>query len=39
MRLLTLWFRFFVGFAAEQWLGIKAITAGSNEQTGPTEKV
>jgi uncharacterized protein (TIRG00374 family) len=27
MRLLTLWFRFFIGFAAQQWLGIKGITA------------
>jgi hypothetical protein len=27
MRILTLWFRFFIGFAAQQWLGIKAITA------------
>ena len=27
MRILTLWFRFIIGFAAQQWLGIKAITA------------
>jgi len=27
MRILTLWFRFILGFAAQQWLGIKAITA------------
>jgi uncharacterized protein (TIRG00374 family) len=26
MRLLTLWLRFFVGFAAQQWVGIKGIT-------------
>jgi uncharacterized protein (TIRG00374 family) len=39
MRLLTLWVRFFIGFGAQQWLGIKTITAGSNEQTSPTEKV
>jgi uncharacterized protein (TIRG00374 family) len=25
-RLLTLWMRFFIGFAAEQWIGIKTIT-------------
>ena len=27
IRILTLWFRFIIGFAAQQWLGIKAITA------------
>lgn len=26
-RLLTVWLRFFVGFAAAQWVGIKAITS------------
>jgi uncharacterized protein (TIRG00374 family) len=25
MRLLTLWLRFFIGFAAQQWIGIKAL--------------
>jgi len=25
-RLLTLWLRFFIGFVAQQWVGIKAIT-------------
>jgi uncharacterized membrane protein YbhN (UPF0104 family) len=25
MRLLTLWLRFFIGFGAQQWIGIKAI--------------
>lgn len=25
-RILTVWLRFFIGFAAQQWLGIKAIT-------------
>jgi uncharacterized protein (TIRG00374 family) len=30
MRLLTLWVRFFIGFGAQQWLGIEAITAVSN---------
>jgi len=29
VRILTLWFRFFIGFAAQQWLGIKAITTAS----------
>ena len=27
VRILTLWFRFIIGFAAQQWLGIKGITA------------
>lgn len=27
MRLLTLWFRFIIGFAAQQWLGFKGIAA------------
>jgi hypothetical protein len=25
-RILTVWFRFFIGFVVQQWLGIKAIT-------------
>jgi uncharacterized protein (TIRG00374 family) len=25
MRLLTLWLRFFIGFGAQQWLGLKAV--------------
>jgi uncharacterized protein (TIRG00374 family) len=29
-RLLTLWLRFFVGFGAQQWLGIKAIMSTTN---------
>jgi uncharacterized protein (TIRG00374 family) len=29
-RLLTLWLRFFIGFGAQQWLGIKAIISTSN---------
>jgi uncharacterized protein (TIRG00374 family) len=29
MRILTLWFRFLIGFVAQQWLGIKTITAPS----------
>ncbi len=31
-RLLTLWLRFFIGFGAQQWIGIKAITAGTNNK-------
>jgi len=30
MRLLTLWLRFFIGFAAQQWVGIKAITISTD---------
>jgi len=33
MRLLTLWLRFFIGFAAQQWAGIRAIKAGTNSKT------
>jgi len=29
IRILTLWFRFLIGFVAQQWLGIKTITATS----------
>jgi uncharacterized protein (TIRG00374 family) len=40
MRLLTLWFRFFIGFAAQQWIGIKVITTEANGETNlnQTEK-
>jgi len=31
VRILTLWFRFFVGFAAQQWLGIKAMAEPTNK--------
>jgi uncharacterized membrane protein YbhN (UPF0104 family) len=34
MRILTLWFRFFGGFAAQQWLGIKDVTASLNVEPG-----
>lgn len=34
MRLLTLWLRFFIGFAAQQWIGIKAITTNAESKTG-----
>jgi len=38
MRILTLWFRFSIGFVAQQWLGIKAITAtGKNNGTVMSE--
>jgi uncharacterized protein (TIRG00374 family) len=30
MRLLTLWMRFFIGFAAQQWIGMSAITTNGN---------
>ncbi|MDH7564750.1 MAG: lysylphosphatidylglycerol synthase transmembrane domain-containing protein [Candidatus Bathyarchaeota archaeon] len=33
LRLLTLWFKFILGFAAQQWLGIKAITTLSRNET------
>jgi uncharacterized membrane protein YbhN (UPF0104 family) len=32
-RLLTLWLRFFIGFGAQQWIGIKTITASTNNKT------
>jgi uncharacterized protein (TIRG00374 family) len=31
IRLLTLWLRFFIGFGAQQWLGIKAIVSTSDQ--------
>ena len=34
MRLLTLWLRFFVGFGAQQWLGIQAVMSRSNGEAG-----
>jgi uncharacterized protein (TIRG00374 family) len=34
-RLLTLWLRFFIGFGAQQWLGIKAIVSSSEERNQP----
>jgi uncharacterized protein (TIRG00374 family) len=37
MRLLTLWVRFFIGFGAQQWLGIRAMTANSNGQAASVE--
>jgi uncharacterized protein (TIRG00374 family) len=35
-RLITLWFRFFVGFIAQQWLELKPVLAPANEI--PVEK-
>ena len=29
-RILTVWFRFFIGFAVQQWLGMKAITTSQS---------
>jgi hypothetical protein len=34
MRLLTLWMRFFIGFASQQWLGMKVIAATVSSKTG-----
>lgn len=33
MRLLTLWMRFFIGFAAQQWVGMRAIATNGNDKT------
>jgi uncharacterized protein (TIRG00374 family) len=33
MRLLTLWLRFFIGFGAQQWIGIKALATKTNDKT------
>jgi uncharacterized protein (TIRG00374 family) len=35
-RLLTLWLRFFIGFAATQWIGIKSIVATSDVAVAPS---
>jgi uncharacterized protein (TIRG00374 family) len=35
MRLLTLWLRFFIGFGAQQWIGVKAVTTRQDTETGP----
>lgn len=37
-RLLTLWMRFFIGFGAQQWVGIRAITAKNADATDTEEK-
>lgn len=37
MRLLTLWLKFFIGFAAQQWVGISAITTGKSNGTSPAQ--
>lgn len=38
MRLLTLWLKFFVGFAAQQWMGIKGLTSEKVENASePTQ--
>jgi uncharacterized protein (TIRG00374 family) len=34
MRLLTLWLRFFIGFGAEQWIGMKAIVKTQIKELG-----
>lgn len=33
-RLLTLWLRFFIGFGAQQWLGLKHIITREKKETG-----
>jgi hypothetical protein len=33
IRLLTLWLRFFIGFVAQQWIGIKAAFTRTNGET------
>jgi uncharacterized protein (TIRG00374 family) len=35
MRLLTLWLRFFVGFAAQQWTGIRSMTTRTGSKVKP----
>ena len=39
MRILTLWLRFFIGFAVEQWMGIRAITTGPSDIVNPPLQV
>jgi hypothetical protein len=34
MRLLTSWLRFFIGFGAQQWIGMKAVTTSQSRETG-----
>jgi uncharacterized protein (TIRG00374 family) len=33
MRLLTLWLRFFIGFGAQQWIGVKAVITSRGTET------
>lgn len=35
IRILTVWLRFFIGFAVQQWLGIKAITGANSKIAMP----
>ncbi|MDI6846863.1 MAG: lysylphosphatidylglycerol synthase transmembrane domain-containing protein [Candidatus Bathyarchaeia archaeon] len=35
IRISTVWLRFFIGFAVQQWLGIKAITDANNKIAMP----
>jgi uncharacterized protein (TIRG00374 family) len=37
MRLLTLWVRFFIGFGAQQWLGIQAMAIASDRTAASVE--
>jgi hypothetical protein len=33
MRLLTFWLRFFIGFAGQQWIGLKAFATTKESET------
>lgn len=37
-RLLTLWLRFFIGFTAQQWLGLKGILTRNGEETNSNKR-
>jgi len=36
-RVITLWFRFFIGFAAQQWLELKPVISNNNGKTEKTK--
>ena len=38
-RIITLWLRFFIGFAAQQWLELKVITATDSKSMSEPQKV
>jgi len=38
LRLLTLWLRFFIGFAAQQWVGLRSFTVGGKPPAATAEK-
>ena len=39
IRILTLWLRFFIGFAAQQWLGIKTIKTVNTNTNSKAQKI